>query len=223
MDELKTTKKTPSWLPLLCHFNLCALFYSCLWIQTEFTLWKWSILVKINLALNRRFFGPCDLEILCMTFKNSRAPLLCHFKLCTLFRSHLWIQTGLTVQKSSIRVNIDIFCPMWPWQLMDDIEKPIGHLFYATARISHHFLAMCKFELELWSGKAQNGAKFVLASVTLTFDLWPCHFVCTSLLSMVITPDDFMMIWWQKHCEKFVKDKWMDTWTKTFLELLGCS
>ena len=32
--------------------------------------------------------------------------------------------------------------------------------------------------------------------MTLTFDLWP--FAWTSLLSMVITPENFMMIWW--HC-----------------------
>ena len=39
---------------------------------------------------------------------------------------------------------------------------------------------------------------WVLTSVTLTFDLWPWPFAWTSLLSLVITPENFMMIrWWQ--------------------------
>ena len=31
--------------------------------------------------------------------KNNTAPLLCYFKLCASFRSHWWIQTGVTVRK----------------------------------------------------------------------------------------------------------------------------
>ena len=30
---------------------------------------------------------------------ENRAPLLCYFKLCASFRSHWWIQTGVTVRK----------------------------------------------------------------------------------------------------------------------------
>ena len=47
---------------------------------------------------------------------------------------------------------------------------------------------------------------WVLTSVTLTFDLWPWPFAWTSLLSMVLTPDNFMMIRWWKHSEKGVTD-----------------
>ena len=36
-------------------------------------------------------------------WKNNRAPDLCYFELCVSFRSHLWIQTGVTVRK----------CPYW--------------------------------------------------------------------------------------------------------------
>ena len=56
-----------------------------------------------NLGQMRRFFEPCDLEIWRMTLKNNRAPLLCYFKLCAAFRSHWWIQTGVTVRK---RLNL---------------------------------------------------------------------------------------------------------------------
>ena len=40
---------------------------------------------------------------------------------------------------------------------------------------------------------------WVLNSVTLTFDLWPWPFAWTSLLSLVITPENFMMIRWWEH------------------------
>ena len=47
---------------------------------------------------------------------------------------------------------------------------------------------------------------WVLTSVTLTFDLWPWPFAWTSLLIMVITPENFMMIQWWEHGEKGVTD-----------------
>ena len=47
---------------------------------------------------------------------------------------------------------------------------------------------------------------WVLTSVTLTFALWPLTFAWTSLLSLVITPENFMMIWWWEHSEKGVTD-----------------
>ena len=53
------------------------------------------------------FFVPCDFEIWWMTLKNNRAPLLCYFKLCASFRSHWWIQTGVTVRKLLIWFTID--------------------------------------------------------------------------------------------------------------------
>ena len=47
----------------------------------------------------------------------------------------------------------------------------MGHLFYATSSFVHQFVAICKFKLELQYGNPQIGAKFVLTSVSLTFDL----------------------------------------------------
>ena len=58
-----------------------------------------------------------------MTLKNNRAPLLYHFKLYASFRSHRWIQAGVTVQKRAIWVKIDHFFScvtlqfdVWPWK-----------------------------------------------------------------------------------------------------------
>ena len=51
---------------------------------------------------------------------------------------------------------------------------------------------------------------WVLTSVTLTFDLWPWPLAWTSLLSLVITPENFMMIRWWEHNEKGVTDRQTD-------------
>ena len=89
---------------LLCCFKLCATFHSHWWIQTGVTVRK-----RPNLGQIRRFLEPCDLEIWCMTLKNNRAPLLCYFKLYASFRSHQWIQAGVTVRKRPIWVKINDF------------------------------------------------------------------------------------------------------------------
>ena len=62
-----------------------------------------------NLGQIPRFLAPCDLEIWRMTLKKNRAPLLCYFKPCAGFRSHWWIQTGVTVRKRPIWVKVDDF------------------------------------------------------------------------------------------------------------------
>ena len=102
-----------------------------------------------NLGQIWRFLELCDLEIWGMTLKNNRAPLLCYFKLYASFRSHRWIQAGVTVQKRPIWVKIDDFFSrvtlqfdIWPW-------KTIGHLFYTTSSFVHHFIAISEFKLEL--------------------------------------------------------------------------
>ena len=52
-----------------------------------------------------------------MTLKNNRAPLLCYFKLCASFRSHWWIQTGVTVRKrlSWVVTSVTLTFDLWPW------------------------------------------------------------------------------------------------------------
>ena len=128
----------------------------------------------LNSAKNRRFFFvPCDLEIWQMTSENNRAHLLYCFKLCASFHSHQWIQTKVTVRKRSIRVKFgDFFCPVWPWNLTDDLEKTIGHLFYVASSFLYHFIAIGESKPELQSRNAQFGSKsaIFLSRVTLKFD-----------------------------------------------------
>ena len=49
-----------------------------------------------------------------------------------------------------------------------------------------------------------------MTSVTLTFDLWPWPFAWTLPWSVVITPENFMMIRWWEHSQKGVTDRQSD-------------
>ena len=103
-----------------------------------------------------------------MTLKNNRIPLLCYFKLCALFQSHQIIQTGVTVQKWSIQVKIGhclsrvtLKFDRWPWQT-------IGHPFYTTSNLVHHFH---EITVEKWSIRVKI-AQF-LSCVIFKFDKQP--------------------------------------------------
>ena len=54
----------------------------------------------------------------------------------------------------------------------------------------------------------------LVTSVTLTFDLWPWTFAWTLLWSLVITPENFMMIRWWEHSQKGVTDGQTDRQTE---------
>ena len=109
--------------PLLCCFKLCASFHSHQLIQTNVTVRKRPIWVKIDVL-----FVPCNLEIWQMTLKNNRAPLVCYFKLSASFCSHWWIQTGVTAETAKLGVDL---CDLdvWPLTLTFcmDVNSVIGN------------------------------------------------------------------------------------------------
>ena len=76
----------------------------------------------------------------------------------------------------------------------------------------HHFVVICEFKV-----MAQKRLSWVLTSVTLTFDLWPWPFTWPSLPSLIITPDNFILIRWREHSQKGVTDRQAegqtDRWT----------
>ena len=96
-----------------------------------------------------------------MTLKNNRAPLLFYFKLCASFRNHWCIETWVTVRKRLNLSRVTLKFDGWPW-------KTIGHLFYATSRFVHHFIAIGEFKLELQSGNAQSRS-----NSTIFKAVWP--------------------------------------------------
>ena len=81
---------------LLCHFNLCASSVGICEVKLEFQ------------PTNDQFINVATP----VTFKMYGCPrqTICHFKFCALFRSHLWVQTGVTVRKQ-FRSNRWIFGP----------------------------------------------------------------------------------------------------------------
>ena len=80
------------------------------------------------------------------------------------------------------------------------------------------FFQLCAwFHCHMWiqtGVRVRKRLSWVLTSVTLTFDLWPWPFAWTSLLTMVITPENFMMIRWWEHGEKGVTDRQTDGQTE---------
>ena len=104
--------------PLLYYIKLCASFQIHQWIETEFTVRKRSIRVKIGNLLS------------CVTLKFDGWPwktighlfyttpsFVHHFKSMGEFK--LELQSGNTQFGS----KSEIFCPVWPWNLTDDLEK----------------------------------------------------------------------------------------------------
>ena len=121
-----------------------------------------------NLGQNQRFFSRVTLKFDGWPSKTKGAPLLCYFKLCAAFRSHWWIQTGVTVRKRLILVKINAFFSRVTLKFDGWPSKTIGHLFYATSSFVHHFVAIGEFKLELQSGNAQSGS-----NLTLFRAVWP--------------------------------------------------
>ena len=101
-----------------------------------------GLVILLKLDSNRRFFSPCDLEILWMTPKTNRAPLLCYFKLCASFRTHWWIQIGVTVRKRPIWVKFHHFlepCYVEIWRMtLQNNRAPLLCYFKLCASFRSH-------------------------------------------------------------------------------------
>ena len=89
--------------------------------------------------------------------ENNRAPLLYYIKLCASFHSHQWIQTGVIVQKRSIRVKIGNCFPfdLEIWQLTSNNTNLRDFIAVTSLVISN------KIQIDF------------SARVTLKFDRWP--------------------------------------------------
>ena len=171
-----------------------------------------------NLGQIRRFLEPCDLEIWRMTVKNNRAPLLCYFKLCAAFHSHWWIQTGVTVRKTSNLGQIRRFlepCDLEIWRMtLKNNKAPLLSNIKLYVSFHHHMWIQTGVTV-------RKRLSWVGTSVTLTFDLWPWLFAWTLPWSLVITSENFMMIGWWEHSQKGVTDGQTDAQKISFIELLG--
>ena len=140
-----------------------------------------------------------------MTLKNNRAPLLYYIEVCVSFQINRWIQIGVTAQKHSIQVKIGIFfmlCDLeiW-WMSLKNNRIPLLSNIKLCGPFHHHIWIQTGVTV-------RKRLNWVLTSVNLTFDPWP--FAWTSLLSLVITPEHFMMMRWWEHSQKGVTDRQTD-------------
>ena len=97
--------------------------------------------------------------------------------------------------------------------------EPCDHEIWRMTLKNNRAPLLCCFQLCAWfhchmwiqtGVRVRKRLSWVLTSVTLTFDLWPWPFAWTSLLTMVIIPENFMMIPWWEHGEKGVTDRRTD-------------
>ena len=180
----------------------------------------------LNSGQNQQLFVLWP-EIWQMTLKNNRAPLLGCFDLCASFHSHQWNETQVTIQKRSIVVAMgDFLSQIWQMAFKNNrAHLPCyfklcvsfhSHWWIETGVTAQKHPIWVKIDnfLAVWPWNLTGDLEkhWVLTFVTLTFDFWPWPFAWTSLLSLVITLENFMMIQWWKHGKKGVTDGQTD-WT----------
>ena len=148
--------------PLLYYIKLCASFQIHRWVETEVTVQKRSIWVKIGNFLSRVTlkFDGCPWKTM-GHLSYVASSFVHHFTAISEFK--LELQSG-NAQSGS---NSTIFKATRPWNLTDDLAKQIGHPFYATSSFVHHFIPIGEFKFELQSGNAQFGSK-----ATIVWAVW---------------------------------------------------
>ena len=150
--------------------KLCATFHSHWWIQTGFTVWKRPIWVKFD-----DFYSRVTLKFDVWPWKTkghlfySTSSFVHHFVPIGEFK--LELQSG----NAQFGSNSTIFRAVRPWNLTDDLEKTIGHLFYATSSFVQHFVPIGEFKLELQSGNAQSGSNLSIFALC-DLEIWRMTF-----------------------------------------------
>ena len=157
--------------------------------------WSYNSTRSIRVEIGN-FFVLCDLEIWQMTLKTIRAPIL-HQALCII--SNLWVNLNSNYSLQTRNSGKNRW-PVWPWYLMNDLEKQRG-----TSSI------LCQAFCTIAKPSVNSNFSYSTETTKLGFDLcgldlWPLPFACTSLLSLGIAPENFMTIRWEEHCERCVTD-----------------
>ena len=154
-----------------------------------------------NLGQNRRFFSCVTLQYDGWPWKTighlfyATSSFVYHFVALGEFK--LELQSG-NAQSGS---NATLFRAVWQiwWMTLKNNRAPLLSIIKLYASFHHHMWIQTGVTV-------RKRLSWVMTSVTLTFDLWPWPFAWTSLLSLVITPENFMMIRWWEHGEKGVTD-----------------
>ena len=135
-----------------------------------------------------------------------------------------WSYSPKTPNLGQIRRFLEL-CDLEIWRMtLKNNRAPLLSIIKLYASSHHHLCIQTGVT-------ARKRLSWVVTSVTLTFDLWPWPFAWSSLLSLVITPENFMMIGWWEHSQKGVTNRRTDRRTdgrtdgrtEPFIELLGRS
>ena len=156
---------------------------------------------------NWHFFVLCDLEIWLMILQNNRAALLCYFKFCASFHSHLKLQS----RNAKFGCKSVIIFQVWPWNLIDDLENNRASLLcYFKLCASFHSHRSVRTEVTVWKRQFRSKSTFFLSCVNFKFDWWPCkttghlffatssivhHFIAISELKLELQSGNALFRW----------------------------
>ena len=156
--------------PLLYYIKLCVSFQIHRWIQTEVTLRKRSIRVKIGdfLSLVTLKFDGWPWKTIGHVFYTT-SSFVHHFKSIGELKLKLQSRNAQFGSKSAI------FCPVWPWNLRMPLKNnraPLLCCFKLCASFHSHQWIQTGVTVR----KRSIWVKFdnFLSRATLKFDRWPC-------------------------------------------------
>ena len=155
-----------------------------------------------------QYLFPGSLEYLFWSWSFTYLCFLYFAPKCILYfasKCILWLNNGLLASEGICTCSVT---PEWPPPIRVKIDD-----FFSRAILKFDGWPWPSFHHHIWIQTGVTVRKrlsWVLTSVTLTFDLWPWPFAYTSLWSLLITLESFMMIWWWELSEKGVTDGQMD-------------
>ena len=192
--------------PLLSNIKLCSSFHHHIWIQTGVTVRKWLswVLTSVSLTFDLWPWPFAWTSLLSLVISPDNFMMIRWWEHSQ--TRQIWgiwkLRPAYSPETPNLGQNRWCFVPcdleIW-WMTLENNRAPLLCCFQLCAW----------FHCHVWiqtGVRVRKRLSWVLTSVTLTFDLWPWPFAWTSLLTMVITPDNFMMIRWWEHGEKGVTD-----------------
>ena len=110
----------------------------------------------------------------------------------------LELQSGNAQSGSNSTILAPCDLEIW-WMTLKNNRAPLLSNVKLYASFHHHMWIQTGVTV-------RKRLSWVMTSVTLTFDLWPWTFAWTLPWSVVITPENFMMIRWWEQSQKGVTD-----------------
>ena len=110
------------------------------------------------------------------------------------------IKPGFQSGNSQFGPKSMILCPLWPWNLTDDVQELLGHLFCTTISFVQTFKAISKFKQELQSttfNSGKNRQSFC--------PVWPWNLM--DALEKIRVP----LLCYFKPCASFHRHQWNQT------------